>query len=284
MTISERRVTIEDTATSADGTTIAFSRTGTGPPVVLVDSALCHRGVGPNRKLAARLADDLTVVTYDRRGRGESGDTAPYAVEREVEDLEAVIAAVGGSAYLYGISSGGALVLEAGWQLPDIVAGLAVYEIPYVVDDSRPPARRDLRSELARLVGDGQRGEAVKLFMRDAVRLPSWLVTAMPMFPGWSANKALAHTLPYDVAIMGDGQQGRSLRPDRWRNLPVPTLVASGAKSPAWVRAAAEQLTTVLPDAQHVSLPGQRHYVKPDAIAPVLIQHFTSTATMEDHQ
>ncbi|HEY3143550.1 MAG TPA: alpha/beta hydrolase [Acidimicrobiales bacterium] len=268
---------------SRDGTDIAFSQIGDGPPLVLIDSALCHRGVGPNRKLPDCLRDDFTVVTYDRRGRGESGDTTPYAVEREVEDIAGLIAAVGGSASLYGISSGGALALEAARLLPDLVERVAVYEIPFVVDASRPAAAPDLVDRLEQLVAAGRRGEAVKLFMREAVSLPSFLVRAMPFFPGWSANKALAHTLAYDVSIMGDGQQGRPLTGDRWSSLTVPVLVANGARSPDWVRAAAVQLAQVLPTASRRSLPGQRHYVKPDAIAPVLTEFFSSTTNSTEH-
>jgi pimeloyl-ACP methyl ester carboxylesterase len=266
------------TSRSRDGTGIAYSTTGDGPPLVLVDGALCHRGVGPNRKLAGRLADDFTVVTYDRRGRGESGDTTPSAVEREVEDIAAIVADVGGQARLYGISSGGALALEAARLLPDVVEAVAVYEIPYVVDDSRPPAPVDLADSIEQLITAGRPGDAVKLFMREAVLLPSFLVAAMPLFPGWSSNKALAKTLPYDLAVMGDGQRGNPVPRDRWSSITVPTLVASGGKSPGWVQAAAAQLADVVPGAQLRSLPGQRHYVKPDAIAPILTGFFTGSS------
>ena len=256
--------------TSKDGTTIAFDRVGEGPPLILVDGALCHRGVGPNRALVAPLSEHFTVFAYDRRGRGESGDTAPYAVAREVEDIAALIDAAGGSAALYGISSGGALALEAAQRLPDMVRKVGVYEIPFVVDDTRPPAPRDLLARVDELIATGRRGDAVKLFMREAVRLPSVLVATMPIFPGWGKNKAIAHTLPYDVAVMGDGQGGQPLRADEWRSVTVPTLVASGGKSPAWVRNAAAQLAEVLPSAQYRVLDGQRHYVKAAALGPVL--------------
>ena len=265
------------TATSRDGTPIGYSRDGSGPAVVLVDGALCHRAVGPNRRLAERLSRDLTVFTYDRRGRGESGDAAPYAVAREVEDLGALIDAAGGSAYVYGISSGGALAMEAAKRLPGKVAALALYEIPFVVDDTRPPVSKDFPGQLERFLAAGQRGAAVKLFMRDAVRLPSVLVAAMPLFVGgWKKNKAIAHTLPYDVAVMGDGQRGEAVPADRWRAVTVPTLVACGEKSPDWVRHAAAQLSQVLPNARHRTLAGQRHYVKPDAMAPVLVEFFAA--------
>jgi pimeloyl-ACP methyl ester carboxylesterase len=264
---------------SADGTTIAFSRAGHGPPLILVDGALCHRGAGPNRALAQRLSRDFTVLTYDRRGRGESGDTAPYAVEREIEDIAALVETVGGPVSLYGISSGGLLALEAATRLADAVARLVVYEIPFVVDESRPPVPHEVAEQLDELLAAGRRGAAVKLFMRDVARLPSWLVGAMPAFPGWRSNKAVAHTLVYDIAIMGDTQRGEPLPAGRWSSAGVPALVLCGGRSPAWVRNAAAQLAEMLPAAQHRTLDGQTHYAKADALAPVLTEFFTGTTS-----
>jgi pimeloyl-ACP methyl ester carboxylesterase len=262
-----------DKVISADGTEIAYESVGSGPTVVLVGGAFCDHTV--TAELADALAGDFTAVSYDRRGRGESGDTPPYAVAREVEDIAALLDAAGGSAALYGISSGGALALAAAEALPDRVSKLALYEIPFVVDDSRPPAPDDLGARLAQLIATDRRGDAVKLFMREAVRLPPILVAAMPLFPGWGKNKAIAHTLPYDVAIMDGGQRGTPLPADRWTSVTMPTLVASGSKSPAWVRHAAAQLAEVLPRAQHRTLEGQRHYVKADALGPVLEEFLT---------
>lgn len=256
---------------SEDGTMIAFHRTGSGPPLILVDAALCHRGVVPNSGLAEPLSKRFTVITYDRRGRGESSDSSSYAVAREVENLAALIDDVGGTASLYGISSGGALALEAARRMPDKVDKLALFEIPFVVDDSRPAVRGNFADELTRLIASDQRGAAVKLFMREAVRLPAPLVAAMPLFVGaWKKNKALAHTLPYDAAIMGDLQRGNSLPADRWNAVTMPALVMDGGKSPAWVRHGMTRLAQVLPNAEHRTLEGQRHHVKPAAIAPVL--------------
>jgi alpha/beta hydrolase family protein len=159
------------TVTSRDGTTIAYETTGTGPPLILVDGALCYRDFGPSRKLAEQLAGDFTVITYDRRGRGESGDGLTYAVEREVEDLEALIEAAGGSAHVYGISSGAALALDAAQR--DIgVERLALYEAPFIVDDGRAPIDPDYVSRLNGFLVAGRPGDAVRLFMRhlDAPR------------------------------------------------------------------------------------------------------------------
>jgi pimeloyl-ACP methyl ester carboxylesterase len=262
---------------SADGTPIAFTLAGDGPPLILVDGALCDRRIGPNRALADRLSQGFTAVTYDRRGRGESGDAGPYAVEREVEDIAALIDAVGGPVSLYGISSGGLLALEAAKRLAGTVDRVAVYEIPFVVDDSRPPVSESFPVRLEELLAGDRRGAAVKLFMREAVRLPSFLVAALPLFPGWPKNKQIAHTLLYDVAVMGETQRGRPLQRERWASVTLPTLVASGGKSPAWVRNAAAQLAEVLPDAQCRTLDGQRHYVKPDALAPLLREFLAGT-------
>jgi pimeloyl-ACP methyl ester carboxylesterase len=261
---------------SKDGTAIAYSRAGDGPPLILIDGALCHRAVGPNRRLAERLSREFTVVTYDRRGRGESGDTPPYAVAREVEDLAALIDAAGGTADLYGISSGGALALEAAKALAGRIGRVAVYEIPFVVDDTRRPVSNVYRDELNQLLAAGRRSAAVKLFMRDGVGFPSPVVALMALFPGWSKNKAIAHTLPYDAEIMGATQRGRRLPTDRWASVTAPVQVLSGAKSPAWLRNAASQLAEILPHASHSTLEGQRHYVKADAIAPVLTDFFTA--------
>src|SRR5215475_14211805 len=156
---------------SKDGTEIAYTRVGTGPPVILVDGALCHRAMGPNTKLASLLSAHFTVFTYDRRGRGESGDRAPYGVEREIEDLEAVIEAAGGRVGVYGISSGGVLALEAATRLSSIER-LALYELPCVVDDTRRPIPSDWAAHLSEMAATDQRADAVRYFLRDCVGVP----------------------------------------------------------------------------------------------------------------
>ena len=189
------------TVTSADGTTIAFTRAGQGPPLILVDGALCSRSFGPMPKLAAQLTPHFTVYTYDRRGRGASGDTPPYAPDREVDDLEALAAMAsdqhGGPVFLHGTSSGAALALEAAKRIPAI-AKLAVYEPPFIVDGSRSPIPDDYLTELNRLVADGRRGDAVKMFMRF-VGTPAIFTAVMPLTPVWPKLKAVAPTLPYDI-------------------------------------------------------------------------------------
>jgi pimeloyl-ACP methyl ester carboxylesterase len=257
-------------ARSSDGTAIAYEASGEGPPLILVDGALCHRAFGPSRPLAAELTGRFTVYTYDRRGRGDSGDMAPYAVEREVEDLEAVIAAAGGSAHVYGISSGAVLALEAAHRGAR-VESLALYEPPFIVDDSRPPIPADYRSRLEQLVAADRRGDAVRLFMRQ-VGVPVAFVALMRLMPPWRKLKAVAHTLRYDAAVMGTTQSGASLPADRWADATVPTLVVTGGKSEPWMHRGNERLADMLPNAEHTVLDGQNHMVKPKALAPLLAQ------------
>lgn len=261
-----------ETVCSRDGTVIAFDRVGDGPPLVLVDGAFCHRSFGPMPKLAPLLAKHFTVYHYDRRGRGDSGDTRPYAVDREVEDIEAVIGAAGGSAFVYGISSGAALALEAANRgLP--IDKLALYEAPFIVDDSREPIPDDYRARLTDMIATDRRSDAVKLFMR-AVGVPRVMVTLMQLTPMWSQQKAIAHTVLYDTMIVEDHQKGRPLPPQRWRFVTAPTLAIVGGKSPAWMRNAMHALADVVPTSQRYTLAGQNHMVGAKALAPVLVDFF----------
>ena len=202
---------------SKDGTAIAFERVGHGSPVILVDGALCHRSMGPSRELAKLLAQHFTVYTYDRRGRGESGDTAPYAVEREVEDIAALLREAGGTAFIWGTSSGAVLALEAANRLSGIMK-LALYEAPFIVDDSRPTTEDDW----CRINEAGAAGR------RSA---PGFFIALMQLTPLWSKLKAIAHTLPNDGAIVQDKQRGKKLSADRWASVPKPAMVMDGGKA-----------------------------------------------------
>ena len=261
------------TVTSRDGTAIGFDRSGEGPPLILVDGALCYRESGGSRALAALLAKHFTVYAYDRRGRGESGDTAPYAVDREVEDIQALIEHAGGSAYLYGISSGAALALEAANR--GGVERLVVYEPPFIVDDSRPPAPADYLPKLNELLASGRRGDAVRHFMR-LVGVPGIAISLMRFLPAWGKLKAIAHTLPYDFAAMEGTQSGEPLPAGRWDAVTMPTLVVVGGKSPAWFHHGTQELVDILPEARHHVLDGQTHMVKAKALAPLLVEFFGS--------
>jgi pimeloyl-ACP methyl ester carboxylesterase len=264
-----------NTVTSRDGTTIAFDRVGDGPPVILVDGALCYRASGPSGPLAALLADQFTVFTYDRRGRGDSTNELPYAVDREVEDLAALLDQAGGSAAVYGISSGAALALEAARQgLP--IDKLALYEAPFIVDDTRTPLPHDYVSHMERLVAEDRRGDAVRHFMRAGVQVPAVFVALMRVMPAWSKLTGIAHTLPYDTALTAQFQSGTPLPRDRWVSVTTPALVLGGGKSPLWMRNAVRDLADAIPGARHAELDGQTHMVKPAALAPALRDFFNS--------
>lgn len=265
-----------NTVQSRDDTLIAFDRVGDGPPVILVDGALSYREVGGSRKLAALLAPNFTVYAYDRRGRGESGDTAPYAVDREIEDIQALIENAGGSAYLYGISSGAVLALEAANRASGIEA-LVAYEPPFIVDDSRRPVGPDYLTTLDERLAADRRGDAVRLFLGE-VGLPGIAITLMRFMPAWSKLKSVAHTLPYDFAILDGFQGGSPLPANRWDAVTIPTLVVVGGKSPTWFHHGTQALADVLPNARHRVLEGQTHMVKPKTLVP-MVQEFLAGVT-----
>ena len=265
---------------SKDGTAIAFESSGQGPALILVDGALCYRGAGPSKSVAAELSADFTVFTYDRRGRGESGDTAPYAVEREIEDLGALIEAAGGSASLCGFSSGAVLALDAANRGLG-VEKLALYEPPFIVDDSRAPLPDDYASRLDRLMSADRRGDALRLFMGQ-VGMPKVLVALMRFMPAWSKLKSVAPTLRYDAAVMGDTQSGRPLPAERWSAVTAPTLVIVGGKSPGWMQNGMSALAALLRDAELRSLEGQTHMVKAKPLAPMLREFLGGTAGTQD--
>ncbi|TVY00382.1 alpha/beta fold hydrolase [Cohnella terricola] len=258
---------------SKDGSAIAYEKAGSGPPLILVDGALCSRSNGPNGPLADLLKQHFTVFTYDRRGRGDSGDQMPYNVEREVEDLSALIREAGDSAYVYGISSGAALALEAAKRLSSIKK-LALYEAPLVVDNSRAPVPEGYLEQMEGLLASNKRSAAVKLFMRKGVGLPAPVVAMMPLMPAWSKLKAVAHTLLYDTLLTLEHQKGKASTLQRWSAVSVPTLVIAGSKSPTWMLNGMRSLTDVLPNARLEILNGQTHIVKPEALVPVLKNYF----------
>jgi len=263
------------TVTSADGTRIAYSRIGSGPALVLVDGALCYRTSTPNDDLARALSDRFTVYTFDRRGRGESGDTQPYDVEREVEDIAALVKEAGGTAGLYGISSGAALVLEAAHRgVP--ASKIAVYEPPFVVDSTRKPVPADYPEKVEAAVKAGKPGVAIKAFMTEAVGIPAPMVLMMRLMPVWSRMKRIAHTLAYDAKVMDDNQAGRPLPENRWSGITAPLLIADGGKSPEWMRNGVAAAASQLPGAQYRTLPGQTHLVKTAVLAPVLAEFFAA--------
>ncbi|HEV7647134.1 MAG TPA: alpha/beta hydrolase [Actinophytocola sp.] len=262
------------TISSADGTRIAFTRNGDGPSLIIVDGAMCSRAQGPSGPLAAGLVADFTVYTYDRRGRGESGESGEIALEREVEDLAALAKEAGGSPLLFGASSGAVLALEAanhGVGAPKV----AMYEPPLIVDDAHRPLPADFRSRLDTMIAERRTGEAVSEFMRF-VDVPGFGLAIMRLLPVWSKLKRLAPTLRYDFAYMAELQQGNPLPATRWSATTQPALVADGGKSPAWMHNGCRSLSEVLPNATYRTVPGQTHLVKATALAPVLREFFAA--------
>lgn len=261
------------TVTSKDGTTIAYTKTGNGPPLIFIDGALCHREFGPSKGLGKLLSGNFAVITYDRRGRGDSGNTSPYAVEREVEDIEALIAqAARGPAFVLGVSSGAGLALVAANSgVP--IAKLALYEPPFIVDDSRTPTPPDFIAQInSKLVAD-KRGDAVRLFM-DLVQMPRFMIALMRLMPAWKKLKAVAHTLPYDMSIVIENQRGKPLRAEQWAQVTFPTLLVDGSKSPAWMRNGVKAAASAIPTASYLTLKDQTHMVKPAVLVPVVTDFF----------
>ena len=254
------------TVTSADGTTIAYDATGNGPPLVLVVGAFCDRHT--TRSLTKVLAPDFTVYEYDRRGRGESGDTAPYSAAREVEDLAAVAGAAGGEPNVFGHSSGAILALDAAARgVP--MAKVVAYEPPYIIGDTRPRPGADIGDRLTALVADGRRGDAAKLFLTEAVGVPPEVVSMIEGSPDWAGMNALAHTLAYDIALCANSNE---LPAGRLAGLDVPTLVLGGGNSPEWFHTTVRAVADTVPDAQLRFLAGQDHRAADDVLAPVLVE------------
>ena len=258
-------------AISKDGTRMAFDITGQGPALILVAGAFQDRmAMAP---YAGPLSEHFTVYNYDRRGRGESGDSQPYAVEREIEDIDALIQEAGGSAFVFGGSSGGVLTLDAAAHGLNITK-LAVYEPPFVVDDSREPPPENIVDQLKDLIASDQRGDAAETFMVKGSLMPADMVAGMRTQPFWPSVEAVAHTLVYDATIMEGTMRGVSLPVDRWKAVTIPTLVIYGGAGPAWSQNAAKALIKLLPNAEEQRLEGQFHDLTPDVLTPVLKNFF----------
>ena len=249
-------------AISRDGTRIAYERSGSGPALILVDGALCSRAFGPSAKLVRELASSFTVYRYDRRGRGESGDTQPYDTSREVEDLSALIDTAGGSAVLLGLSSGGTLALEAAASKLSVAAVIA-YEPPYVQEQAGGNGTAH-DAFLRRLISSGDRGGAVTYFMKDMVGAPAIVPIMMRLFFWvWPKLVAVAHTLPYDAAVMTGFRVPRT----RFATITTPVLVLNGSKTDVRLKAAARALAQTIPGSEHAELAGQTHNVNTRVLA-----------------
>jgi pimeloyl-ACP methyl ester carboxylesterase len=252
--------------TSSDGTSIAFERVGTGPAVVLVDAAGNFRGFSPMPQLADALSQDFTVFTYDRRGKGASTDTLPYAVDREIDDLQALIDAAG-SAFVHGFSSGAILGLMAAERGAGI-AKLSLLEPPLRVEDTPPPPS-GLGGEVAKLIVTGRRGEAYERWL-TGIGVPAEMIAGMRTSPLWPALEATAHTLVYDSLITG------SMPPGRLAAISTPALVVASEGSTGQLRDWARGVAEALPNASARFLPGTWHGVAAEHLAPALTAFFTS--------
>lgn len=260
-----------ETVISRDGTKIAYEKKGAGPALILVSSAAADHHDAAS--LAEQLAAHFTVYNYDRRGRGFSTDTAPYAVEREVEDIEALIQIAGGQARLFGSSSGAVLALEAASRLGELVTKLYMYEPPFIVNDSRKRVSANYVEHLNQLIENGKRTEAVEYFATEALGIPEAFIDYMKADPSWGKMESLSHTLAYDGQIMGATQSGKPLPADRWV-VDVPAYIIVGENSEALFHDAAGALAELLPQSSVHTLPGQDHsavVAAPEVLAKAII-------------
>jgi pimeloyl-ACP methyl ester carboxylesterase len=266
--------TAVQSVTSADGTPIGFERTGSGPAVILVYGASGTRAHPMWTELADRLSANFTVYNYDRRGRGDSGDTAPYAIAREIEDIEALIDDAGGTAFIYGVSSGAVLALEAADALAHKVTKLALYEPPFIVDDSHAPLPDNYVQKLDAAIAAGNPSKALEIFFTDAFGMPAEYVEPMKAEPWWNETAKVAHTIAYDGRIMGTTMSGNPLPAGAWSGATMPVLVMVGGNSEPFFHSGTRAVTDLLPDARHQELEGQDHAAGADALAPALEAFF----------
>ncbi|TDB89513.1 alpha/beta fold hydrolase [Actinomadura sp. KC216] len=265
----ERETIMSDlrTVTSADGTTIAYQKTGSGPAIIVISNvAEDHTGVSG---VARALSEHFTVISFDRRGRGASGDPQPYDPAREIDDIAALIDVAGGSAALTSGSGGCGLALDAASALGGKVTGLYLYEPPFIVDDSRAPAPADYLEHQEALIAAGKRSEAVEYFMTEMIGVPAEYIPAMKQDPSWDAMAKYAHTYTYDGRIMRGLQDGKPLPTDRW-SIDAPVAVAVGGNGEAFIRQSANALATLLPNATVLTLPDQDHsafWMAPEPVA-----------------
>jgi pimeloyl-ACP methyl ester carboxylesterase len=257
---------------SKDGTVLAYDKLGSGPPLIFITGASCFRKFIPIVQDAKVFAKEFTVYNYDRRGRGDSGNATPWSLEREVEDVDAMIDAAGGSAYLYGHSSGGVLALEASLSLKSKIKKVIIYDPPYVHNQKEKTEYGRLSQIVIQLLDQGANGQAMKVFL-NGIGMPKILVHLLPLAPGWAAMKALAPTLAYDIALTGD------LPPiARAANVTVPIKIIVGQKSPAGMHEVASQLVKAIPNATFLMLMGQDHMVSAKSLLPIFSSFYKTEA------
>jgi len=264
-----------NTVVSKDGTHIAYSKQGEGPVIILVDGAMGYQGFGPMVGLAPLLAKEFTVIHYDRRGRGKSGDTQPYSPAREIEDLETIIEAEGGKAAVFGSSSGAVFSAMAASHLgKDRITKLTLHEPSFILDGSHAPVPSNYLDSLRQMLKEGRRGDMVALFMTDAVGMPAEMVEGMKHAPFWTTMEAVAPTLIYEAIYMTPNQKGKPLSSDMrkiFEAIEVPTLIIDGTASYPFLHSTADILAKVIPSAQHKTIEGMTHDFDAASIAPALI-------------
>jgi pimeloyl-ACP methyl ester carboxylesterase len=263
------------TVSSRDGTKIAFEKVGSGPAVILVNGAMSYRRAFDTtlEDLAELLGKDFSVYDYDRRGRGESGNTKPFTKVREIEDIQALMEDAGGEAMLVGFSSGGAVTLETTAVTPGVTKAF-VYEVPFIVDDSRQPLD-DYEGYTTKLVAEGKLDELVEYFITVVAGIPAEFVGGIKQDQAmWERMRAIAPTIPHDAAFMSEFMKGKPLPAGYWAKVKVPVLVGDGGASPAWLHNAAEALADALPNASRKTFEGQTHSFDPKVLAPAIIKFF----------
>ncbi len=263
------------TVTSKDGTTIAFDKIGQGPALILVGGGFTYRSFDQRTaQLASLLGENFTTFNYDRRGRGDSGNTQPYAVEREIEDIDALITEAGGLVFLFGHSSGAVLALDAAQKLTGKIARIALYEPPFIVNDNHPTMPMDYLSHLKDLIAADNRSDAIEYFMTKAVNMPKEVVSGLRQTPMWSGLTVVAPTILYDSLIMSESQTGSVDSLKQWASVAAPTLIVDGGASPEWMHNAAQAIAGVMPHTRCLTLAGQDHGFAPEVLAPVLEEFF----------
>lgn len=273
------------TVTSKDGTRIAFETVGSGPAVILVNGAMSYRRAFDTtlEDLAELLSRDFTVYDFDRRGRGESTDNADvrsFTKEHEIEDIQALVGEAGGEAMLVGFSSGGCVTLETTAVTPGITKAF-VYEVPFIVDDSRQPLA-DYAGHTTKLVAEGKIDELIEYFIIEVAGIPAEFVGGIKQDKAmWDRMRAIAPTIPHDAAFMSEFMKGKPLPAGYWDKVKVPVLVGDGGASPAWLRNAAEALGKALPHASRETFEGQTHSFDPRVLAPSIIEFFNGSSDVK---
>ena len=262
--------------TSKDGTNIAFDQNGQGPALILVGGSFEQRAMqSETSNLAAHpiLQQHFRVIHFDRRGRGDSTDNHPYAVEREVDDIDALISAVGGSAYISGISSGAILAMEATIGLGSKVRKLAMYEPPFQYAGANTGIiLTEFRSQFTKAMAEGRRKDAVGHFL-TMLGMPEEHLENLHQLPMWSMWEDIAPTLGYDAGLLGEDG---SIPTGRAARIAVPTLIMNGEASFPTLATVADTLAHAIPDAKRLTLKDQKHEVKAEVLAPVLVDFFNS--------